>query len=101
MLEVLDPEQNSTFRDNYLNVDFDLSNALFIATANVIENIPAALRDRMELIHISGYTENDKLTITKKHITDRQVEANGILPSDIEFTDDGLKFLIAGYTREA
>lgn len=101
MLEVLDPEQNATFRDNYLNVDFDLSNVLFIATANVVENIPAALRDRMELIHISGYTENDKLLITKKHLIERQMESNGITDENIEFTDDGLKFLISHYTREA
>ena len=101
MLEVLDPEQNSTFRDNYLNVDFDLSNALFIATANVVENIPAALRDRMELIHVSGYTENDKLLIAKKHLLQRQMEANGVFPTEMEWTDDGVKFLIAHYTREA
>jgi ATP-dependent Lon protease len=101
MLEVLDPEQNSTFRDNYLNVDFDLSNALFIATANVVENIPAALRDRMELIHVSGYTENDKLLITKKHLIERQMEANGVNPDEMEWTDEGLKYLIAHYTREA
>jgi len=101
MLEVLDPEQNATFRDNYLNVDFDLSNVLFIATANVVENIPAALRDRMEMITIPGYTENDKLLITKKHLIDRQIEANGITSENIKFTDDGIKFLIAGYTREA
>lgn len=101
MLEVLDPEQNSTFRDNYLNVDFDLSNVLFIATANVVENIPAALRDRMELIYIPGYTENDKLLITKKHLIARQIEQNGITPENITFTDDGIRALIAGYTREA
>ncbi len=101
MLEVLDPEQNSTFRDNYLNVDFDLSNVLFIATANVVENIPAALRDRMEMISIPGYTENDKLLITKKHLINRQIEANGITSENIRFTDEGIKFLIAGYTREA
>lgn len=101
MLEVLDPEQNATFRDNYLNVDFDLSNVLFIATANVVENIPAALRDRMEMISIPGYTENDKLLITKKHLINRQIEANGITSENIKFTDDGIKFLIAGYTREA
>lgn len=101
MLEVLDPEQNSTFRDNYLNVDFDLSNVLFIATANVVENIPSALRDRMELISISGYTENDKLLIARKHIVEKQISHNGITADNIEFTDGGLKSLIAGYTREA
>ncbi len=101
MLEVLDPEQNSTFRDNYLNVDFDLSNVLFIATANVLENIPPALRDRMEILNIPGYTENDKLLITKKHLIKRQVEANGITEENVSFTDEGIKYLIAGYTREA
>ena len=101
MLEVLDPEQNSTFRDNYLNVDFDLSNVLFIATANVVENIPAALRDRMEMISIPGYTENDKLLISKKHLVERQMDANGVSNTSIKFTDEGIKYLIAGYTREA
>jgi ATP-dependent Lon protease len=101
MLEVLDPEQNSAFRDNYLNVDFDLSNVLFIATANVLENIPPALRDRMEILNIPGYTENDKLFIAKKHLIRRQIDANGITAENISFTDDGLKALIAGYTREA
>ncbi len=101
MLEVLDPEQNATFRDNYLNVDFDLSNVLFIATANVLENIPAALRDRMEIINIPGYTENDKLLITKKHLIKRQMEANGVNETQVRFTEDGIKALIAGYTREA
>ncbi|MCM2282440.1 MAG: endopeptidase La [Bdellovibrionaceae bacterium] len=101
MLEVLDPEQNHSFRDNYLNVDFDLSNCLFIATANVPENIPPALRDRMEMVYLSGYTENDKVLITKKHLIDRQIENNGITPANCEFTDDGIKYLIAGYTREA
>lgn len=101
MLEVLDPEQNSTFRDNYLNVDFDLSNVLFIATANVVENIPAALRDRMELLHIPGYTENDKLFIAKKHLVPRQLENNGITLKNASFTDDGIRAVISGYTREA
>ena len=101
MLEVLDPEQNHSFRDNYLNVDFDMSNVLFLATANVLENVPPALRDRMEVIHISGYTENDKLLITKKHLIDRQIEANGITKENIKFTDDGIKYLIGHYTREA
>jgi ATP-dependent Lon protease len=101
MLEVLDPEQNATFRDNYLNVDFDLSNVLFIATANVVENIPSALRDRMELIYISGYTENDKLIIARKHIVEKQILQNGITAENISFTDEGLKGIISGYTREA
>ena len=101
MLEVLDPEQNSTFRDNYLNVDFDLSNVLFIATANVVENIPAALRDRMELLHIPGYTENDKLFIAKKHLIPRQLENNGITLKNASFTDEGIRAVISGYTREA
>lgn len=101
MLEVLDPEQNHSFRDNYLNVDFDLSNVLFIATANVYENIPPALRDRMETIQISGYTDSDKLLIAKEHLVRRQIEASGITEQQIEFTDEGLAFLITHYTREA
>ncbi len=101
MLEVLDPEQNATFRDNYLNVDFNLSNVLFIATANVVENIPAALRDRMEMVYLSGYTENDKLLIANKHLVDRQIEANGLTAANIEFKEDGMKYLISHYTREA
>ncbi len=101
MLEVLDPEQNSTFRDNYLNVDFDLSNVLFIATANVLDNIPPALRDRMEVLNIPGYTENDKVLITKKHLIRRQIELNGVTDENVKFTDEGIQALIAGYTREA
>ncbi|MCB0378499.1 MAG: endopeptidase La [Bdellovibrionales bacterium] len=101
MLEVLDPEQNQAFRDNYLNVDFDLSKCLFIATANVVANIPAALRDRMELIDISGYTSNDKLEITKKHLVRKQMDNNGITDANVEFTDDGIEYLINHYTREA
>jgi len=101
MLEVLDPEQNSAFKDNYINADFDLSNVIFLATANVLQNIPPALRDRMEIINISGYTENDKLLISHKHLINRQLEDNGIDHSQIEFTDEGLKALISGFTREA
>lgn len=101
MLEVLDPEQNATFRDNYLNVDFDLSNVLFIATANVPENIPPALRDRMEMLYVSGYTENDKLIICKGHIIEKQIEANGITSNNVKFEDDGIAFVISHYTREA
>ncbi len=101
MLEVLDPEQNHSFRDNYLNVDFDLSNVLFIATANVYENVPPALRDRMETIQLSGYTASDKLLIAKAHLVSRQIEANGVNDSQVEFTDDGLMYLTTHYTREA
>jgi ATP-dependent Lon protease len=101
MLEVLDPEQNHSFRDNYLNVDFDLSNVLFIATANVYENVPPALRDRMETLQISGYTDSDKLLIAKAHLVNRQIEANGVTQDKVSFTDDGLKYLITHYTREA
>lgn len=101
MLEVLDPEQNSAFKDNYINADFDLSNVLFIATANVLQNIPPALRDRMEIINIPGYTENDKLLIAQKHLIDRQIIQNGLEPEHIEFTEDGMRALISGYTREA
>ena len=101
MLEVLDPEQNANFRDNYLNVDFDLSNVLFLATANVLGDIPPALRDRMEIINISGYTLNDKLNIAKKHLVDKQIEDNGITNENISFTDEGLTYLIRHYTMEA
>ncbi len=101
MLEVLDPEQNSTFRDNYLNVDFDLSNILFLATANVLENIPAALRDRMEIINISGYTDNDKVIIAQKHLVREQIKVNGLRSDQITFTEEGLQYLISHYTREA
>ncbi len=101
MLEVLDPEQNHSFRDNYLNVDFDLSKALFIATANVYENVPPALRDRMETINISGYTDSDKLLIAKQHLIQRQIEANGVNNEQIDITDEGLMYLISHYTREA
>jgi ATP-dependent Lon protease len=101
LLEVLDPEQNATFRDHYLNVDFDLSNVMFIATANVLEQVPPPLRDRMEIIHLSGYTEQEKLLISKKHLISRQLEANGITDKNIDFKDDGLAAIIANYTRES
>jgi ATP-dependent Lon protease len=101
MLEVLDPEQNSTFRDHYLDLPFDLSRVLFITTANQLEPIPPPLRDRMEMIQLAGYTEQEKLEIAKRYLVPRQVEHNGLVPSKIEFTDDALKLLIEGYTREA
>ena len=101
MLEVLDPEQNSSFRDHYLDLQFDLSRVLFITTANQLDPIPPPLRDRMETIELAGYTEEEKLEIAKRYLVPRQVEQNGLVKSKIEFTDDALRELIEGYTREA
>ncbi len=101
MLEVLDPEQNSSFRDHYLDLPFDLSKVLFITTANQLDPIPAPLRDRMEVIELSGYTEEEKLEIAKRYLVPRQMEQNGVGRSKIEFTDDALRDLIEHYTREA
>ena len=101
LLEVLDPEQNSTFSDHYLEVPFDLSQVLFIATANVIEPVPAALRDRMEVIELPGYTEEDKIQIAKKYLVPRQRQQNGIDKIDFEIPDETLRKLVQSYTREA
>ncbi len=101
LLEALDPEQNSTFRDNYLDVMFDLSKVLFITTANQLDTIPDPLRDRMEIIDLHGYTEEDKRHITYQYLIRRQTEENGLTPEQIEFTDDSVGFLIRHYTREA
>ena len=101
MLEVLDPEQNTSFRDHYLDLPFDLSKVMFITTANQLEPIPGPLRDRMEVIQLSGYTEAEKLEIAKRYLVPRQIERNGLSPARIEFTDEGLLLLIDGYTREA
>jgi ATP-dependent Lon protease len=101
LLEVLDPEQNSEFRDHYLEVPFDLSQVMFITTANLLEPIPAPLRDRMEIISLSGYTENEKIAIAKGYLIPRQLRENGLRSSEIQFTDDGLRKIIRSYTREA
>ena len=101
LLEVLDPEQNNTFRDHYLDVPFDLSEVLFITTANVLDPVPAALRDRMEVLEIAGYTEEEKLKIAQEHLVAKQVKNHGLTPAGIQFTADALRQVIRGYTREA
>ena len=101
LLEVLDPEQNSTFRDNYLDMPFDLSKVLFIGTANVLDSIPAPLRDRMEIIELSGYTEEEKLQIARRYLLKRQLLANGLTPETVQVSDEALRRLILDYTREA
>lgn len=101
MLEVLDPEQNGTFRDNYLGVPFDLSRVVFIATANVLDQIPGPLLDRMELISLAGYTEDEKLEIARRYLVRRQLEANGLSPEQAEIEPEALKLIVKGYTREA
>ncbi|MBV8980868.1 MAG: AAA family ATPase, partial [Acidimicrobiia bacterium] len=101
LLEVLDPAQNHTFRDHYLEVELDLSEVLFIATANMIDTIPGPLLDRMEVIRLDGYTEDEKLAIARDHLVGRQLERNGLDADEVTLTDDALKSVVADYTREA
>jgi ATP-dependent Lon protease len=101
LLEVLDPAQNHTFRDHYLDVDLDLSEVLFIATGNVAETIPGPLFDRMEVIRLDGYTEDEKIAIARDHLLARQLERNGLQPDEVSVTDDALRSIVGDYTREA
>ena len=101
LLEVLDPEQNNSFRDNYLGVPFDLSKVLFIGTANVLDSIPGPLRDRMEIIELTGYTEEEKLQIARRYLLTRQLKANGLTVEQVQVSDAALRRVIVDYTREA
>jgi ATP-dependent Lon protease len=101
LLEVLDPEQNKTFRDNYLDMAFDLSKVLFITTANTLDTIPQPLLDRMEILRLSGYSEEEKQQIARRYLIPKQMKATGLTEEQIEFTDEGLRAIISGYTREA
>jgi ATP-dependent Lon protease len=101
MLEVLDPEQNHSFRDHYLDLPFDLSNTMFVTTANTLDTVPGPLRDRMEVIQLAGYTEEEKLQIAKRYLVPRQIERNGLSRARIAFSDSGLRTIVSDYTREA
>src|SRR5207244_59544 len=101
LLEVLDPEQNSTFQDHYLDVEYDLSQVMFIATANVLHTIPQPLQDRMEILRLPGYTEYEKVEIARRFLIPKQIEANGLTSQNLSFTEDAVQSVIQHYTREA
>src|SRR6202043_3898253 len=101
LLEVLDPEQNTSFQDHYLDVEYDLSQVLFVATANVLHTIPGPLQDRMEILRLHGYTEVEKLEIAKQYLVKKQRDAPGLSDKQITFTDESLTEIIRAYTREA
>src|SRR5438132_5109818 len=101
LLEVLDPEQNSTFQDHYLDVEYDLSKVMFVCTANVLHTIPQPLQDRMEILRLPGYTEQEKLEIAKRFLVKRAREATGLTDKNLKLTDEGLLHIIRHYTHEA
>src|SRR5664279_342897 len=101
LLEVLDPEQNNSFRDHYLDLPFDLSQVLFVCTANQLDTISSALRDRMEIIQLSGYTEFEKMQIAKRYLIPKQRKANGLRDTQVQINDAALKNVVVDYTREA
>ncbi len=101
LLEVLDPEQNSTFRDHYMDVPFDLSRVMFVATANTLDTVPAALLDRMEVIHLTGYTDEEKVSIARRHLLPKQRKEHGLKDDSVVITDDTLRYVVENYTREA
>src|SRR2546429_8410177 len=101
LLEVLDPEQNNSFRDNYLGVTFDLSNVIFMTTANILDTVQSALRDRMEVIRLAGYTEEEKLEIARRHLLPKQMDENGITARDLNLSRTALGAIIQRYTQEA